>query len=399
MKYFRLLILGIFFIFLFQYFFYEKSVGIIYIISKVFFSIFSLLAFVILVLKGLNKSSFMPFHIFFGLILCAIFGAYYSFNQGPLDTIIAENKLFPLLYCYSVILIFQILKPTVHELQKVFIVLGIITLLCQLIFNIFYPPELFYNPDIEDGFVKNNLEKGGFFYNFNSTFSFIAGFICLRNFLNNKKIIYLLFVICLVLVQMVFEKNRIEFVSLVAIFLMIIYRSKIISIKFILPIIILISIPYMIENFILYKNLFSFDINQSASFLIRSQSVLIVLNEINASILSLFWGNGMLNPLLGTSLQDKFGEHFWPADIGWLGTIFEFGVIGVFLIVRFIKKSLSLNNRVAVYYNNNTLFIAMKDFIFLSLLMSIISIKFIFLCGVYSTIFGIGVYYTKFRKR
>jgi hypothetical protein len=93
----------------------------------------------------------------------------------------------------------------------------------------------------------------------------------------------------------------------------------------------------------------------------RIRSTLIAVKYFNLNELSVFFGNGRINPDWKNGPRAEFG-HFYPSDIGILGVIFSYGILG--LIIGEIGYILCFfwNRRVKIF-QDDPFYISLKYFI------------------------------------
>lgn len=85
------------------------------------------------------------------------------------------------------------------------------------------------------------------------------------------------------------------------------------------------------------------------SLFIRLRSVVIAWDWITSDPFKLLFGSGSISSFSELTLADFFGNSdFWLTDIGWLGVLMEYGLIGtgmiVFIHARSLKTALAVRN-------------------------------------------------------
>lgn len=129
-----------------------------------------------------------------------------------------------------------------------------------------------------------------------------------------------------------------------------------------------------------------------------AQQILSVLGEVPSR-----WTFGMGNLSRvsgGQTFQDLYGTAFWPTDVGWLGVVFEFGLLGSALVLWWYIRVFRSLGQVAPGEPENGHFVGgLRDLVLKMLIASPLSPAFPMFLGLGATLLAFGSYYRADRGR
>lgn len=124
-----------------------------------------------------------------------------------------------------------------------------------------------------------------------------------------------------------------------------------------------------------------------ASVVSRRITANIIISEFIKSPANVFFGFGNLSTYFNDGFESLYGPHFWLTDVGWLGLLYEYGLFGVILIVILMFRMVQHAGRLAKL--RSPFFNAMRDLVWVILLISIIAPWIIYYSGVTATLLAI----------
>ena len=108
--------------------------------------------------------------------------------------------------------------------------------------------------------------------------------------------------------------------------------------------------------------------------------------------LVMWFGAGSVTRISDNNLQTILGNaHFYLADIGWLGIIFEYGLVGASLILAVYVASLRCIRRIGAGTHYSMMTAALGDHIVLMLITSLVY-SLVFTPGEMATALALATY-------
>ena len=274
--------------------------------------------------KDLEKKILDKFVLFFILIIIiSMIMANLFWDQTFLNSF-KEYKNF---YIYFLYFIPIFLKIEPERLQRILVIIFILTLGIFLIDYVTFPDPLFAwrNEERRDGITI-------FFYG--QGFTFLGGFYFLNKYVNEKKIIYLaLFGIacsCLFLLT----QSRMNLLALGLGFFLILLTSNFSKKYFIAFGLVVVSIVvYTSTNIFSGVKEASQDQTQNYKDDIRVQAQNYFLTEFQGGTPTMIFGNGFPSADSKLGLESMRGNllGYWTADVGLTGIFSYFGILGVLI--------------------------------------------------------------------
>ncbi len=383
--------LSLVFLFLFQVFANFNDFIVIYFFSKVVLGLIGMI-FCLIYLVRFSFTGKLPPHsvwlIFFFTLLLALatFSSHAVFGQPYISGIIGEVKLTAIFFFFFGLSVLNVAKPNLKEVEAMFVVLGLVCLVGFTMAFILINPQSVYTQG-------SNLvlkDSKGYRFKFQDVFVVIYLFYSIRRFLKGKKKISMFFTILFILFyEFFYEQERTELacIGLVIIWHIVLRAPDIIRVIFICGVaIILVAIianPDYFSLLISSVNTSSLD-NRAHTFGIADRGVF-------SSLYHFIFGLGNLNPLWQGGFSRLYGPDFYLSDIGWIGLIYEFGLIGaIFCLLtyfRVISAVKTVTNQL-----NSLLILSIMDYIMVRLILSIISPIIPYYVGIFVSILAITVY-------
>lgn len=399
-KFKNIIFLCIIFIFSFQIFYYFSDFLYLYIPAKIFFPLLAILFGFIYILYYLKKKKVDANAILFLLfwfILSLSSGAMsnYYFEQSFIVGFVSQIKLAAFSFYFLLLYVLIKYKVTFKELEEAFIILAVSSLLLFYFMNLFIDPHLFWNGEFNNIIFPGKHSSDEIRYVFPIVFVHIGIFIYFRKYLVEKKYKFLIYVFAGVFYEIFFHEQRMEMAALI-LTLILSYTWHKLSPKsaFFLSIIgIIIGLQLILWSFSEIKMYFI----QDSSFAIRLNTLSVVFLAFENDVLGWIFGHGFLSPIGQKTYQDLYGDNFWLADIGWIGVIYEFGIIGVLIFMYVYYLIFSLLNRL-LSLQKLPLILAFRDYVLMSIIFSPLATLVLYRLGVFISMIAILSYLIKYYE-
>lgn len=337
--------------------------GIHQVVSTVAIIVLTLYYILNLVLKLSRKKITWLDILMCSFILVNFFAAYQGhvvFGQPYYYGILAQRSV---LLSLSGILIVSFLNRgfiTIRQLERSFLIISLTLLFLCYFFYLFVDPVLF----IDDEFVAFSPLRG-YRYRFQFALVIMLLFYSLFKISKDRKPLYIIIVLLILFYLIYFLQSRTTLVVLALTLLIYFYRNFSIKQKvkniFIygsligagVSIMVVLGYTTLFNKYkILYQNVVDAFIVQSpdeASSAVRFMEYNIAWEYIVKNPLL---GNGFISNQWNGGWQDVLG-YFYPVDIGLLGNIFVYGLLGTILIYMPYLFSLKMSRQIQ---SNNILF-------------------------------------------
>ena len=300
------------------------------------------------------------------LLLVPSFNAVFYFHEGFFTSITAQVKLLPFLYFFSFLAVLLILQPTLDELKRSFIVMGI-AIVIALIVLWAVTPDQWYEVNYTNGptplFTSDNR---GHRIRMSMYFPIVMLFFCYRRAWFERSWRYLLGVLITFAVTALIVKTRamvIGICGIVALNTIIWVRPQVKVLALVLALLAagaLFSVGYLASIF---------DTSDGSGIDVRLTTMKAAVGFLGGSPLSWFFGVGTISPTSSDSLMTYFNHYFFLGDITWLGIIFEYGIFGALLFVFIQVRGLVFYRRLRTEVEDDFLG-ALADYILYVLVIS-----------------------------
>lgn len=249
------------------------------------------------------------------------------------DAWMTTVKVWPFLYYFSASAVFIILRPTVRQVSRVLLALGALTFIMMLVLWLVVPTHAYKSDPALSKLFLHDLERGYRIY-VPMFFGILFLFYLVRLYLEKPQLwIPPAIITCLVLMLVIY-KQRTEMAGILLIMGLAVltsargwWRTLTWTLSAVLgSVALIILVAEMMERA---------DDVLGASLSIRQHSITLALAYLEASPWRWLFGVGATTRFGDVRIQDILGgdDSFYLADIGWVGVIFEYGVIGALLIL------------------------------------------------------------------
>jgi hypothetical protein len=139
------------------------------------------------------------------------------------------------------------------------------------------------------------------------------------------------------------------------------------------------------------------ELSNDSSFAIRLVTYGVVFDSWVSSPWSILIGHGYLNPLSGVTYQTLYGDNFWLSDIGIVGIMYEFGLLGTAILCYFYVYFFRVY-RQTVLMHPNYILRALKDYVVLFLMLLPLAPHALYSIGSVATILAVYIVAQRWRN-
>ncbi|HEY1720277.1 MAG TPA: hypothetical protein VGG27_03455 [Magnetospirillaceae bacterium] len=321
----------------------------------------------------------------------------FQLGNGFFDAMATTVKTWSFMNYFSLAALLFLLKPDVATLRKTMIGLGIATFIIMIALWLVEP---------HDAYVQNQNQSKLLIYDDRGYHIYMPMFFGMfyvfylnrRLWLERHWISGVLLVItCASLIAIYKERT-----ALIAGAVAIVYGAAFsLSRAKRIPLIAVGMVGGMIGAFFAIRHLIDqLSSSLGASLSVRQETAALIYSYVTDQPLRWVFGVGSITRFSTTTLRDLFQDkHFFLADVGWLGTLFEYGIIGTVLIILVYVSGIRLARQAAASGDAEKPFrAALADYaVYLMVVSTIYSA--VFTPGEVATISAIAIYCTGLRRR
>lgn len=314
-----------------QVFHYVIDVQVLYYLSKIW--PFIVMPAVFLGIKRVRTQYDILFvaTIAYSITITPVMSMIYFGNEF-VDAFATTLKAWPLSYYFAFLAILCVLKPEPDRVGKAFLIYGLLSwlLLCGL--WIVVPASAYVSDPAQSRLFLYDMERGYRIF-LPLFFGMFALFFVTEKAFREKKILYLVLSVACIISMILIFKQRTQIAVSIIVIGWILFSNLQINFKSIylfgLTIISFIALGLILGPFN-YQFIDSF----GASLSVRQKTMALAISYISQNPLMWIFGVGSITRFSDVTMFDIFGyEMFYLADIGWVGIVFEYGVIGGLLIL------------------------------------------------------------------
>lgn len=390
MRILKVALLCLLFLFTFQIFYYAIDVYPLYVLSKILLPISALFISYVLALGFFLKGRIYPHFVFlsgvfFFLVPLSALMGYINFDQPFLKGVAAQLKLVPLFFYGLTISTFKKLHVTEKDFMYSMVILGIISLLS------YYSIQLFFDMaswSYDESRVVLYDPTRGYRLNLSVVFIVIFAFYLYRRFLEERKWVLVLFLVPSMIYLVFFWKQRVELIGVMLTLLMISARS------FTRRPAVIFTFVFVVGGTLLFFPIIDYFQSDALGYsaALRMDTIEVIIRVLSKNTASLFFGVGNLLRTEDLNFQSLYGPNFWPADVGWLGIVFEYGIAGSLLLayiyILLVRSSYWYSAR-----ETPLIILALRDYVYMTLIISPLVPYIPYLIGLHTTILSIFIYY------
>lgn len=266
------------------------------------------------------------------LVLSPSIASIFYFDEGFFTGVTAQVKLLPMLYFFSFLGLLVTLRPSLKEIRRSFLMLGLLTV-GTLILLWAIVPNRWYNSHYVFGAAPFfSADNRGHRIRMQMFFPVVLLFYLYRRAFFEKSLVCLAgmavtFAVTLLIVK---ARSMIIGITIVAMVNTIFWSRPLVRVALAL------SAPFgFVAMFSTGYLATTFNTSRDTGFDVRYVTAEKASNFLGDSPLRWIFGVGTLSPTSKDTLVAYFHHFFFLADITWLGIVFEYGLIGALIFILF----------------------------------------------------------------
>lgn len=300
------------------------------------------------------------------LMLVPSIAALFYFHEGFFTGITAQVKLLPILYFFSFLAVLLALKPTLGELQRGFLIVGIVVLGVLVVLWAVVPSSWYQQSYVIGQAPFFSSDNRGHRIRMSMYFPIVLLFFCYRRAWFERHVGYLLGAIAAFAITLLIVKTRAMVIGILGVLLIntIVWSRPAVRIG------ILLGAPVaLVWTFSVGYLATTFSTNAATGFDTRRISAMLATRFLGSNPMRWLFGVGTLSSTSRDSLIGYFHHFFFLADITWLGIVFEYGAIGSLFWLGFQLRGLFFYRRLRAEVDDDFLG-ALFDYLVYVLLIS-----------------------------
>lgn len=303
------------------------------------------------------------------LVLSPSIASIFYFNEGFFTGITAQVKLLPMLYFFSFLGLLVILRPSLKEIRRSFLILGMLVIAALLVLSAIVPNS-WYNPHYVFGTAPFfTVDNRGHRIRMEMFFPIVLFFYCYRRAVFEKNLVCVGGAIIAFAVTLLIVKARTMIIGITVMFMF----NTILWAPALMRALLIISAPIgFAAMFSVGYLATTFNTSRETGFDVRYLTVERASSFLGDSPIRWIFGVGTLSPTSKETLFDYFHHFFFLADIAWLGVVFEYGLLGALVFILFELRGLLFELKLRSFIQDDFLN-SLSDYIGYVLVTSIFS--------------------------
>jgi hypothetical protein len=301
------------------------------------------------------------------LLLVPSFAAVIYFHEGFFTSIAAQVKLLPVLYFFSFLALLLTLKPTLGELQRSFVVLGVIVLAVLIVLWAAVPADWYQESYVIGQSPFFSMDNRGHRIRMSMYFPLILLFFCYRRAFFERHAGYLLGALVSFAVTLLIVKTRAMVIGILGVVVI----NTVLWSRPLTRLALLLCAPFaVVWMFSAGYLATTFSTDATTGFDTRRVTILLATKFLGSDPARWLFGVGTISSTSKDNLIDYFHHFFFLADITWLGIVFEYGLLGALLILFFQLRGIVFYRRLRAKVDDDFLG-ALFDYLVYILLISL----------------------------
>ncbi|PWR25482.1 hypothetical protein DKG74_00445 [Zavarzinia aquatilis] len=343
-----------------------------------------------------------PLTLLFLLMLAYVLGvtpmvSMIQLGNGLFDGLATTAKSWPLTYYFSLLGLLMVAKPKASQVERALVILGATTFGLMVLLWIVMPASAYQGNNADSKLFMFEFERGYRIY-MPMFFGNLFVFWCARQAVAGRGRLWLLgLAVACILAEILIYKQR----TAIAVSLLLVGWA------------VTTALPRQLRSLVILGGVMAAAVlifavatgmigesaksNLGGSLTIRQNSLALAFNFMFGDPLRLLFGVGSITRFSAVTMADVFGDaQFFLADLGWVGIMFEYGLLGVLLIASCLLGCLYFAWRNAA--DGDPMALALRDLI---LYVSIASIIYsvMFTPGEFATAAALSVYLARRRAQ
>ncbi|MBV9863507.1 MAG: hypothetical protein JO267_15320 [Alphaproteobacteria bacterium] len=348
---------------IFQSFHYVVDVRPLYLLSKIMPMVLAPFAVAAFLFGRLPYRGWFVALGLYALLVTPILSAI-NFGEGGVAALSTQIKLLPISYYFSFFAVLWLLRPSYDELVRSVVLLALVSLALFPLLWAVTPEWTYYQSDEETKVFLYDPERG---FRIVVPPFFVEIFIFYQNrrFWATRRPLCLVLVACSFVMLLLFYKERTTIAGLFAVVLFAALAGQSLSRKAVLCVV-MAALAGIAVGIGIFSNL-----SESGSLTVRQGTIAIALAALNHEPIGWLIGLGTVSHFREESFIQLYGHTFFLADIGVLGIIYEYGVVGCLLFAAIYVKILQYF-RTRLAFTEDPFLFAFRDQIRFQILTAII---------------------------
>jgi hypothetical protein len=276
------------------------------------------------------------------LTLLPSFAAVFYFHESFFTSIAAQVKLLPILYFFSFLALLFTLQPTLSELERSFVILGVVVVVTLILLWAVVPSKWYQESYIIGQAPFLSSDNRGHRIRMSMYFPIVVLFFCYRRAFFERHAGYLLGAVVAFAVTLLIVKTRAMIIGITAVLAI----NTILWARPLARVGLLLCAPFALTSLFSTGYLATtFSTSPDTGFETRRISAELAIHFLGSEPMRWLFGVGTISPTSTDSLVDYFHHFFFLADITWLGIVFEYGVIGALVFLFFQLRGIFFYRR------------------------------------------------------
>ncbi len=313
-----------------QLFHYLIDVGPFYYLSKAWpFLTLPLAAYAIFRIRT-------PFHTLYLLTIVYAIGitpvlSMVWLGNDIFDAFTTTIKVWPLTYFFSMLAFLVLLAPTPTQITRTIIRLAVATYVVMWILWIVVPVSFYASDSTISKLFMFEIERGYRIY-MPVTFGIILTFYLATRMADEPRLWMVLAILFMLASLVYIYKQRLAIVTTIAVIgVTYVFRLNVLLRTIFIVLGIVLAITLAVVVFMNLDKILDF---LGASLSVRQHSTALVNEYLFTDPARWIFGVGGTTRFSGATLAQLFGSaSFYLADLGWLGVLFEYGLVGSLMIL------------------------------------------------------------------
>lgn len=316
-------------------------------------------------------------------------------GNGLTDAMATTVKVWPFAYYFSLAALLTLLRPTLPQVRGTLIALGAGTFVVMLALWLVVPPEAYATDPLKSKLLMYDFERGYRIF-MPMFFGVLFLFYLSRRFCAYREwwTLPLLLTGLLLMVLIYKQRTVLGGVVLVVGFAMITSARgwwRILAVGGALLATVVLAAVYSADVVDRAEQMLG------ASLSIRQNSIALALDFLEVTPWRWLLGVGAITRFSSVTLADILGsDQFYLADIGWIGVVFEYGVIGAVLIAAFYVAALRVARKSAT--GDDPMTQALGDYVLFALATSTIY-SVVFTPGEVASVMALALFWRTARQK
>lgn len=279
----------------------------------------------------------LPWGWLYGVLIAYVLGltpllSMIYLGNGLVDALVTTAKSLPFLYYFAAAGLLALLQPSQDQLRRALVGLGIGTFLLMAFLWLVVPATAYRIDAAESKLFLYETERGYRIF-MPMFFGILTMFYLARRLVMRRDLLAGLGVLIGFVLLILIFKQRTVILSVALTIGWIMFRSSRGWVRALLlagGVAAAIAVGILVFGPLLAR----VEAALGASLSIRQASIRLAVDYIQGHPLVMMFGAGSITRLSQTTLANLLGyAHFYLADIGWLGIVFEYGLTGAALII------------------------------------------------------------------